>query len=467
MNSLQSGGRVSVGTDRGAPEELDGRDALFDRDGAPVPTLVARGFRVRRPLVDLFHVTDASIRALAYHGRVKGAPVRAAVGLLLLLAAATTAVAQPYPPVTDRDFALDLYQGAVLGSVRIVGMGGAHIAASEGVAGIAGNPASAGVRATTSTGNWDWDWNIDGFKPVLGDDYDNNGMPTTGIEGTEVGVFGLGVYYRQFALALSAGAQEVAIEQSGGAVFFETALVLHLVAAATVLDDQLTIGAGARIGGFGLSRGSGADATDLISLIGAGPEAGVTWRPRDGNLRLGASGAVAITSESVSSGRCTDPLDCDGFIIPGRAVTPWQIGLGAAWRRAPTTWNRRVPARWRDERSLLVAADVLVTGGVEDGHGIEAYSQKQLQPSGRSTAVSVRGGVEYEWIPGWLRVRGGSYWEPERFPGVGGRIHVTTGLEVRVWSFCFWNERYRLRLAVTSDGARDYANGGLSIGFWH
>jgi hypothetical protein len=38
---------------------------------------------------------------------------------------------------------------------------------------------------------------------------------------------------------------------------------------------------------------------------------------------------------------------------------------------------------------------------------------------------------------------------------------------VRVWTFCLWQERYRLRLSATSDGAEGYGNGGLSVGFWH
>ncbi|HLU65845.1 MAG TPA: hypothetical protein VKZ63_06190, partial [Kofleriaceae bacterium] len=126
----------------------------------------------------------------------------------------------------------------------------------------------------------------------------------------------------------------------------------------------------------------------------------------------------------------------------------------------------------RDERYLLLAADLVVTGHVPHGHGVEAFSRMQLQPSGRDVGVSPRLGAEYEWLPGRLRVRGGSYWEPSRFrdprgEDVRGRLHLTLGLDVRIWQFCFWNERYRLRLSVTGDGADGYGNGGLSIGFWH
>jgi hypothetical protein len=122
---------------------------------------------------------------------------------------------------------------------------------------------------------------------------------------------------------------------------------------------------------------------------------------------------------------------------------------------------------------LLLAADLVVTGHVPGGYGIEAFAATEtLQPSGRDVGISPRVGAEYEWVPGRFRIRGGSYWEPSRFRDpegrdIAGRLHVTLGLDLRVWSFCFWKERYRVRLSFTSDGAVEYGNGGLSIGFWH
>ncbi len=158
---------------------------------------------------------------------------------------------------------------------------------------------------------------------------------------------------------------------------------------------------------------------------------------------------------------------------PAGARRPALAGLaGSCLRRGPTRWNRKIRSEWRDEKSLLLAADLVVSGHTPGGYGIEAFSRKQLQPSGRNVGVSPRAGVEYEWVPGRFRIRGGTYWEPSRFrdpegDDIDGRIHITLGFDVRVWSFCFWNERYRLRLSATSDGARKYGNGGLSIGFWH
>ncbi|MEM9491967.1 MAG: hypothetical protein AAGC55_22670, partial [Myxococcota bacterium] len=61
----------------------------------------------------------------------------AALSALVILAALTPARAQgQLEPITDRDYAIDLYQGWVFGSGRIVGMGGAQVALAQGSSGI-------------------------------------------------------------------------------------------------------------------------------------------------------------------------------------------------------------------------------------------------------------------------------------------------------------------------------------------
>jgi phosphoribosylaminoimidazole carboxylase PurK protein len=73
--------------------------------------------------------------------------------------------------------------------------------------------------------------------------------------------------------------------------------------------------------------------------------------------------------------------------------------VGIGWRKAPTRWNQQIFDDWRDERALTLAADVVVTGAVDGGSGIEAFVDHELQPSGRSVSVSLRAGADYEWIP--------------------------------------------------------------------
>jgi hypothetical protein len=145
---------------------------------------------------------------------------------------------------------------------------------------------------------------------------------------------------------------------------------------------------------------------------------------------------------------------------------PWRAVAGGAYRWAPTTWNREVMTRFRDEEAFTLAADLVVTGPTENGYGVEAFGQHMLQRSGRHAAISLRTGVEYEWLPGRLRVRTGGYWEPGRFDETAARLHITAGADLRMFEFDLWGLR-RGRLSVTGDIATRYTNVGLSIGFWN
>jgi len=390
-----------------------------------------------------------------------------------LLATAVTllplsANAQPFDPVTDRDFTIDLFQGPVLGSGKIIGMGGAAVATAEGAAGVVANPASPAVRPATSNDKWDWDWNIDWLNPELGDDFDNNGIETDEANIGKSGVItgGVIVNYKKWAFGVSAGVQSFQIVQ-GMEQFEPQAVIAHVVLARTFFRDTLSVGVGVRGGNFELRRIEGDARVKLISVTSAALEAGAVWMPADRDIRVGSSFALATVTNEEPASTC-DPLDCEGFILPNNVQAPWKLSTGFAWRRAATRWNKKVPSRWRDERALVLAADIVVTGAVDNGYGLERYIlAKELQPSGRTVNFSYRLGADYEWKPGWLRIRGGTYWEPGRFEEVGGRLHATVGLDVRIWSFCFWSERYRARLSLTGDVAEHYGNGAVSIGLWH
>src|SRR5262245_54829926 len=105
-------------------------------------------------------------------------PLRALAfaAVVAIVAWAAPAAAQPFPPVTDTDYGIDLYQGGALGSIRIVAMGGAAVAVAEGSSGTIANAAAPAVRRATSTGSWDWDWHIDYLSSVRASDWDNNGV---------------------------------------------------------------------------------------------------------------------------------------------------------------------------------------------------------------------------------------------------------------------------------------------------
>lgn len=415
--------------------------------------------------------------SLSYDAEVSRGRHRAAAALALplaLAAGAGGARGQDFPAVSDRDFTLDLHQGAVIGSGRIVGMGGAAQALAQGSAGALFNPAAPAARADTSTGTWDWDFHLDFLNTSLGSDFDNNGIR----QETEFGLFqgpvvtgGLVGQYDRWGVAVSGVFAEQQLEErADGSQVVPQATVGRLSVARALVDDQVVVGAGIRAGTFAMLVATGGERRDLFSITGSSLEAGAIWRPHAFDLRAGLAGSLPVSSEKVATDAC-DPLACEGFILPERAALPWQLAIGGAWRLGPTRWNQVVAARWRDEKALVVAADLVVTGRVADGYGLEAYARQELQPSGRSVSWSPRAGAEYEWLPGRLRLRVGAYWEPSRFrdpagEDIAGRAHATLGLDLRVWQFHLWSKDHRLRISITADGARDYGNGGLSLGFW-
>lgn len=376
------------------------------------------------------------------------------------------AQAQAGAPITDRDFVLDYYQGPVLGSVRIVGMGGAAVALAEGSASMAVNPASPAVRPATSTRDWDWDWHLDWLSPSLARDYDNDGrIRESSLTDAPLLTLGAVGQYRSWGVGGGLVLAPRSIALDTGELLTSTFVIGRLVVARAFDERRITVGLGLRTAIFDLTSMTGARENNLFSARNASLEAGAVWRPADRDLRVGAAVALPISARG-GSATCA-PENCAGYILPRGVSVPWEASAGVAWRRAATRWNRPIHANWRDERSLIVSGDVVLTGRTRDGQAFEAFLDQTQLPSGRGVNVSVRAGAEYEWLPGRLRVRGGSYWEPGRIEGMDGRLHVTAGVEWRFWQLRVWGDDYRLRLALTGDLSRDYSNGGVSLGLWH
>lgn len=386
-----------------------------------------------------------------------------------------TTEAQEFAAPTDRNYTIDLFLGQAIGSSRIVGMGGAATAMAKGSSGMLANPASPAVRATTSHDVWDWDWHLDSMSPGLGSDHDNNGIATKDASFNPSATFGAVFQYKEWGFGV--GATGLVIENTSSdamapeARIRSEALVNQVVLARSFLGGDLVVGAAARGVLLQVTNIDDAGEQTLLELAGGSFETGAIWKPRGKSLRLGATIRMPVVSDETTIEAC-DPLDCAGYILPNKVKIPWEASIGVAGRLGPSAWNRTAKTRWVDEKALLWDVDLVLTGRTKRGAGLEAFGLHQLQPSGRKHNFSIRGGVDYEWFPGRFRVRGGTYYEPGRFKDpagedISGRMHLTLGADLRVWQFGFWDDDYRVRMSLTSDVAENFANGGLSIGFWH
>jgi hypothetical protein len=362
------------------------------------------------------------------------------------------------PPIVDRNYAIDLYDGVAIGNTAMVGMGGAGAALINGTAGALINPSAIAVRSTTDLATWGWDYHLDALTGKYSSDYDNNGVAAGEDSGASLVTGGFALRYHDVSVAITYLTQSAPV---AGSTLSASATRTRLIIGDYLSSYDLAIGAGVQLASFGLAEGR----PKLFEVSGTGLILGATWVPSQASIRIGGAIDLPISGGQVNTSTC-DPMNCQGYILPDEVDAPARIVGGIAYRIGPTAWNQPVDAVFRDEQAITLAADVVLTGATANGYGIEAFGMQQLQRSGRTAVASLRGGVEYEWLPGRLRLRGGSYWEPSRFDGVGGRLHATFGAELAVLGFHFFGPR-RLRLSFTGDVASRYRNVGVSIGFWH
>jgi hypothetical protein len=387
--------------------------------------------------------------------------------LLVWLAAAlvpAVARAQSFPPITNRDFNIDLFEQPAIGSPRLIGMGGAVNSVAEGAAGLYTNPGSAAVRPETKSSKFAWNIYFNSYIPVSGQDSNNNGQAVTSTRRALLGAVGLLLQYGKWGLTLDGGytAHEIAPEAGGG--LGVRSLIAHAALARTFLDDDLAVGVGVRAGGMNVYT-LGDQSQTLFTRAGASGEGGVVWKPREQSFRLATSLALPFRTGALQYD--CDPNNCAGYILPSDAIVPWDATFSAAYRIGPTPWNHKVEGTYRDERQLTIAFEVTLVGPVSNGYGMEAFAAKQLQVSGRGVSPTPRLGLESEVIRGWLRVRAGSYLEASRFPETSARPHVTGGVEGRLFAFPLLGQERRVSLSLAGDFAPRYKNAGISIGFWN
>jgi hypothetical protein len=396
------------------------------------------------------------------------------VAIVLVLAGGHRAAHAQYAMPTDRDFALDLWNGNATGGVRVIGMGGTGVALAEGSVGTLSNAASPAVRRTTRSGTFAWDFHIDGQSATAAKDFDNNGLSDTDASASQLATVGIVIQYRRWGFGVVATTTSTQIVEDDGdpatqdGVLEPQGSIGKLAVARSFGDgEDHTFGAALRFGSLSMVRPRpGLDDFVLFNIAGPTLEGGYIWRPANGDLRVGGNGALPITRTDVTVTDC-NPLSCEGYVLPETVKAAWQLAGGVAYRFGPTPWNIKYKEQYRDELAAVVAADLVVTGAVDNAYGLEAFARHMLQPSGREVVVSPRLGAEFEAWPGWVRVRAGSYYEPGRFEGKDGRVHGTAGLDVRLFEFHLWGGYYRPQLSFVGDVADGYGNTGASIGLWN
>jgi hypothetical protein len=359
------------------------------------------------------------------------------------------------PPITDNNYNLDVRQGPVIGSARQVALGGAYIGVAEGVTALNSNPAGVAFRLERSTTKFDWDWTV-GLNNLKSNDFDNNGVSPPDYKTHQIQTLGLMGQYGPWGIGVLNNAEILALEGLNSGNDEYVLSVTSLALGRQFLDRELTLGIGARATMTKL-RDKPLDAT-LGKISGTGWDVGGLWNPQRGPYRFGAVYTSSISSSQSLDNTSGVPVTVNGLIVPQQVILPATLGVGMSYGvdSAPF-WEHH---KW------LVASDLLFTEASENAVGVESVLAQKIQPVGTHNTTSVRLGSELETMPGRLRLRLGSYYEPSNYDGVPSRTHLTGGFEVRMFHTSYLGE-YDWGLTYTVDSARDYLNMFVALGFWY
>lgn len=226
------------------------------------------------------------------------------------------------------------------------------------------NAAAPAVREPYSVKWFDFDVSLGiAFPGAYGNtDFDNRGGNVDDATASRINRFtyynaGLQLQFGQLGVTAMADFLSYAVGSRASDVSSLTLTLgrIHAVAAYGLLDNQVIIGAGARIVFVDL----GQRITDgpLLQMLGAGPEVGVIVKPNGHPFRIGATGRAPVSATDIQTGRTTvDPTtgvaEAGGFIVPRSITQPWEVEAGLAWQFGPRPLNPAWADPDKDEKRL-------------------------------------------------------------------------------------------------------------------
>jgi len=398
---------------------------------------------------------------------------------------------------------VEFTRGPVISGSRVVALGGAYIGLADSADGHLINPASIAMRARHTADDWfDWDFAFT-LASFTGADGIELELTNTDADYDAALLFDLGLNLKFFehGVAFHVYAHDfdvpvcVQTDMNGSCLEQSTVEVQSVTGglgyAFTVLDNQLS--GGAVLVPLVLDITDPDSGEDYFEASGVGGLFGLLWSPNPWPFRIGLTFRTPITSDDFE-GRAPDFFTT---VRPREVVMPWELGLGASvllFAEQPLNpkagWNDdeddgddgadddgasdegesdagvqndEAPEREprEDGPTLLVAADVRITGSSEGAVPLASVISQEIEPAGNDVTVAAHLGLESELVPSWFRVRAGTYMEPPRVPDVDPRFHVTGGVDVKIPLWLDW------RLNGMIDWAPGYLNWGVGVGLWH
>jgi len=403
--------------------------------------------------------------------------------LAALCCLALTSNARAQEAGATRPERLYLNSSVLLGSARVVSLGGAYVGVGEGAAGITSNLASLAHRSPELDRDWDLGVTLSWMNLPLGNprkrDLDNDGVSDSA-RGNRQLLAGMLLQYKRFGLGFSLRNSTVDSCIVAGC---SASNALSVTLTTTSLSGAVAFARDEFILGFGIF---GAEAT--FNHLGESWHYGSTalaldflYRPLNRPYRMGVALRPDVTGPwQPAAGQAPS---IGGRQLYAAVVSPSVVSVGMSYRlgRGAHRYNQLSPAARRQyvemgvgsELSepvlpgdptgrLLLSAQVDFVSGVENAIPLRSFTDLiPAQLIGGTFALVPRLGVEHETLLHRLRLRLGTFAEPSPFQGRPTRPHLTGGFELFLFEYV---EQWSV--SSSFDVASRYANAGISVGFW-
>jgi hypothetical protein len=236
-------------------------------------------------------------------------------------------------------------------------------AAAQAVEGVYNNAAAPGVREPFSLNYVEIDPSIGISLPGAygGTDFDNRGDKSDQASRERTNRFvsynaGMEVQVGAFGITTMGDFLNYTVGSATGTPVSLTLGRIHAVAAYAFLDNQLIIGAGARLAFVNVQEQITNGA--IVRMLGAGPQAGVIIKPNDKPWRLGVTGRAPVSASPISIGpiksdETTGVQHAGPYVLPKTITEPWELEAGVAYQLGPRPLN----PSWtnpHDEEQLII-----------------------------------------------------------------------------------------------------------------
>jgi hypothetical protein len=389
----------------------------------------------------------------------------------------------PTPEPEPRPERLYLSPGVLMGSARMVAMGGAFAGIAEGTAGFSSNLAALAHRAPGLERDWDVGVTFSLLDVPLSNrrqqDLDNDGEADLAPRSRQY-LLGLLLQYKQFGVGTFLRTRSVsycATPECRAQDYIQVSVTHSALAGAVALgQDDFILSMGLYAAQASLSQGG-----EQWRYGGTGLSLDLLFRPHGRPYRIG----IAVRPQVVGTWQRANGQQpvLGGRPIYAGVVSPAVLSLGVSRRfgAGSERYNRLSPAARRQfleagdldvppeelpdmpTGTLLVSGQVDFISSVERAVALRSVAAFEEQPEGVGSTMLLqpRVGAEHDTWPGRVRTRLGLFVEPSPFEDQAPRPHLTGGFEL--FLFRYWQD---WSFSASFDLARRYTNVGFSLGFW-